>query len=628
MTREERLLICGKCLHRKLDFENGYLCNLTGKVGTFKETCKEFVRDGTVTDALKLRVKKREEKPPLIRENEQAKENKTEKPEKSIARRGLSESSRMKLRKYQSFIYALAGGIIAALAAAIGWSFAADLFSIPAIYLSLGVGILVGLAIRYFGAGMHWLFGVLGGILTLAGCLFGSYLIHEGMVDRLSEIGLKQVLSLIRPELMINTLLDSYLPLDLVFYGLSVALGYLLSLRRIRAKKRIRLDSGDYSGAPVLYRLRLPLIIIGILIPAYFGYTQLKRTDGLWQQFYDSGQKMAEGNMKLNRESGEWTYWYENGNEKCSGFYENGLRDSVWRWYDQSGRLTGVGTYRKGVEHGTWMHYDVNGTMADSGAFMDGYREGRWKYWNADGTLSREGEMDQGEKIGLWILYYSNGQIAEETVHEGKGSELVLNVWDPSGNQIVSGGNGTYQRFSMQGDIRETGEIQDGLRTGIWTNYFSNGKINEEGIYLDGRYLVRNSWGLNGSAEVVEGNGVYTSYYEGTTKKLESGEIRNGNREGLWKSYDRETGSLREEVEYVRGIQSGVKMIYNESGVLLASGHMADGLRDGEWNWYHTNGQISATVFYTDGRIQEEQALTNTPELILTRANSEQGFSL
>jgi hypothetical protein len=40
---------------------------------------------------------------------------------------------------------------------------------------------------------------------------------------------------------------------------------------------------------------------------------------------------------------------------------------------------------------------------------------------------------------------------------------------------------------------------------------------------------------------------------------------------------------------------------------------MVEGLREGEWNWYHESGQVSATVLYKDGRIQEKQSLSNSP---------------
>jgi antitoxin component YwqK of YwqJK toxin-antitoxin module len=166
----------------------------------------------------------------------------------------------------------------------------------------------------------------------------------------------------------------------------------------------------------------------------------------------------------------------------------------------------------------------------------------------------------------------------------------------------------------MQGDVRETGEIEDGMRTGTWASYFSNGRISEEGIYLDGRYLVRNSWGMDGSTEVTEGNGAYKKYYEGTTKLKETGEIRNGTREGEWKIYYRNSSNLWMEVEYVRGKQSGLKRIFSESGALEASGNMVNGLRDGVWNFYHENGQITATATYEDGRMQEKQLLANTPD--------------
>ncbi|MGW8315641.1 MAG: hypothetical protein ACWGNV_08580, partial [Bacteroidales bacterium] len=307
MTREERLMICGKCLHRTLDFENGYLCNLTGRVGEFKNECKEFVRDGTVTDSIKLKETKPRERPPLIREPVQKKAEKDEKSGKSPAKRKLSKEARKKLRRYQSFLYALTGGIIVTIAAAIGWSVAAGLTSFPVIYLSLGLGLLVGLAVRFFGAGINRMFGLLGAILTFAGCLLGSYLIQEGIPDRVAVVGFREALAFLRPELIVHSIKEPYVPQDLLFYGLAVVLAYFLSIRRIGSKKRSRLDNDDYSGAPALYRLRLPLIIAGILVPVYFGYAQMKGTNGKTVQFYDSGWKMSEGNMKPKSETGAWT---------------------------------------------------------------------------------------------------------------------------------------------------------------------------------------------------------------------------------------------------------------------------------------------------------------------------------
>jgi antitoxin component YwqK of YwqJK toxin-antitoxin module len=59
-----------------------------------------------------------------------------------------------------------------------------------------------------------------------------------------------------------------------------------------------------------------------------------------------------------------------------------------------------------------------------------------------------------------------------------------------------------------------------------------------------------------------------------------------------------------------------LKKLYSESGKLVAAGHMVEGLREGEWNLYDENGQISATATYKDGRVEGAHSLIYTPDLV------------
>jgi len=603
MTREERLLLCGKCLHRTLDFENGYLCNLTGKVGEFENECVDFTRDGTVTENLKIRVRTSEKRTPVMKEP--VKENTRDQADPP-GRGQLNREALQNLRKYQSILYAMIGGLLGTLVIAIGWSVLAGHVNFPVIYLSLVVGLLVGVTIRFFGAGTWKLFGILGGLFTLLACFLGRYLIHEDLVGKVLSDGLNQAMTGLRPEMLASAFTDSFTPLDLVFYGLAILMGYLLSIRRIGAGKRLKLNTGEDNGAPALYRLRLPLIVAGILIPAILGYTQMNRSLGWTERYNDSGQKLAEGGMKLNGKSGEWTYWFENGNVMCRGYYVEGIRDSLWQWFDKEGRPTTVGSYDLGLEQGTWMHFFDNGLCSDSGRYADGYMEGTWKYWHENGALRMEGEMNRGKKSGVWKVYFDDGLLAEIWAYRENETLHVQDAWDPGGTLMVSGGNGFYKRFSDQGDLVETGEISNGLRTGIWTRYFTNGHPCEEGIYVDDRYLVLNSWSPDGDKEVADGNGTHHSYFKGTLQVSESGTIKNGAREGTWKSYDQESGKLKTESEYVSGVQTGLMKYFFESGTLMSSGMMVDGLREGEWNWFNEDGGISTTVTFHEGEKLEE----------------------
>ena len=421
MDQRERLAICNKCINRKLDYEHGYVCQLTGRFADFEGTCKHYVLDQTVVDTIQVRTKDRPFVPLFdpVPPKEEAEAKKTS-PKKQASKVALK-----KLRRYQSFLYALIGGLLITATAAVGWAFTTAMTGYQGVYLALGVGLIVGTAVRFFGAGIKRIFGILAALLALTGSLLGYYLSQNGFLEELQLLSIMGIPDYLDQELMLNTIRDSFVPLDLAFYGLAVLLAYFIAIRRINSRKMARLEHDGYKGAPALYWLRLPLILAGILLPTYYGYT-LTNSGSVELQtiYYDSGTKMSEGDMWDGLEMGQWTSWHENGNIQSIGYYLEGRKDSLWQWYDEVGILTGSGMYDEDVEHGTWMHYYPGGVVSDSGSYLEGLKEGLWKYFHENGSLKyavhyKTGKM-HGEKILLSpsgtvvnVAYYENGLLVE-----------------------------------------------------------------------------------------------------------------------------------------------------------------------------------------------------------------------
>jgi antitoxin component YwqK of YwqJK toxin-antitoxin module len=409
MNQKERLATCSSCTRRKLDFEYGFVCQLTGSLADFKGDCKHFERDATVTDTIKVRTKERPMVPLFDPIPAPAEAEKTQKPAK---KKRPTKVVLKKLRRYQSFLYALFGGLLFTLVCSVAWTVITETTGYQGICMALGVGLLVGLAVRFFGAGIYRIFGVLAALLTLAGSLLGYYLSQTGFLETVQSAEYMKALAFLSPDLMLNTMQDAFVPLDLLFYSLAILLSYLLAIRRINARKMAKLESDGYKGAPALYWLRLPLILAGILLPAYYGYTLTTQgSSGETTLYYESGEKMSEGEMRKGRETGKWTNWHENGNIKSIGYYSIGLRDSLWQWYDESGTLTITGMYRQGVENGTWMHYNNDGVVSDSGAYHDGLKEGLWKYYHEIGALKSSILYKSGKMHGEKILLSTSGNI-------------------------------------------------------------------------------------------------------------------------------------------------------------------------------------------------------------------------
>lgn len=421
MDQRERLAICNNCINRKLDYEHGYVCQLTGRFADFEGTCKHYVLDHTVIDTIKVRTKDRPFVPLFdpVPPKEEPETKKKAAPGKASSKKQPSEVALKKLRRYQSFLYALIGGLLITATAAAGWAFITAMTGYQGVYLALGVGVLVGIAVRFFGAGIKQIFGILAALLALTGSLLGYYLSQNGFLEELQLARIMGIPDYLDQELMLNSMRDSFVPLDLVFYGLAVLLAYFIAIRRINSRKMARLEHDGYKGAPALYWLRLPLILAGILLPAYYGYTLTNNSSTELQSiYYDSGEKMSEGKMWDSMEIGEWTSWHVNGNIKSVGYYAEGRKDSLWQWYDESGILTGLGMYDEDVEHGTWMHYYPDGVVSDSGSYLEGLQEGLWKYFHENGSLKYAVHYKAGKIHGEKILLSPSGTVVNVAYFE------------------------------------------------------------------------------------------------------------------------------------------------------------------------------------------------------------------
>jgi antitoxin component YwqK of YwqJK toxin-antitoxin module len=61
--------------------------------------------------------------------------------------------------------------------------------------------------------------------------------------------------------------------------------------------------------------------------------------------WYETGQKMIEGNFKDEKEEGIFTRWYENGKKESKGMYRNGEQEGEWTYYNKEGRIKEVKDY-------------------------------------------------------------------------------------------------------------------------------------------------------------------------------------------------------------------------------------------------------------------------------------------
>ncbi len=128
---------------------------------------------------------------------------------------------------------AVAAGGVAALAGAAVWAAITVVTSFQIGWMAVGVGFLVGLAVRYFGKGMDKSFGVVGAVWALLGCGAGNLLAVCAMVAKEQSIPFWFVVSHLNLEIATEMMTAFFSPMDLLFYGIAVYEGYRFSFRQV-----------------------------------------------------------------------------------------------------------------------------------------------------------------------------------------------------------------------------------------------------------------------------------------------------------------------------------------------------------------------------------------------------------
>ena len=131
--------------------------------------------------------------------------------------------------KTHSLPMALLAGCVAAAAGAAAWAIVTMISGLKIGWVAVGIGFLVGYAVRKFGNGSEPMFQVLGAVLSLLGCLGGNLLMVCLIASRQENIPLLTVLTHLQPSVVVDLMVETFRPMDLVFYAIAVYEGYRFS---------------------------------------------------------------------------------------------------------------------------------------------------------------------------------------------------------------------------------------------------------------------------------------------------------------------------------------------------------------------------------------------------------------
>jgi hypothetical protein len=128
---------------------------------------------------------------------------------------------------------ALLAGLLAALAGGIVWAVITVQTRYQLGFMAIGLGLLVGFAVRKVGGGNTAAFAVIGAVCALLGCLLGNLLSASGFYaeaqDRSVVLVVAQLMD--EPDRAVKLMQATFNPIDLLFYAIAVFAAYKLSRR-------------------------------------------------------------------------------------------------------------------------------------------------------------------------------------------------------------------------------------------------------------------------------------------------------------------------------------------------------------------------------------------------------------
>lgn len=179
-----------------------------------------------------------------------------------------------------------------------------------------------------------------------------------------------------------------------------------------------------------------------------------------------------------------------------------------------------TGTVRNKKLHGNWQSWYQNGSLCDSGKFVKGLPDGEWKHWDPAGRLIalRTYNADKYQRIyldmsrynprrpnyPLTAMYQRNKNAAMQYLHSSYSfphkvkriDDLSLQQWvianitpgnsyHPVFDQSLH--HGLYMNYFNNGQAKDSGYYQNGLRQGIWVEKESQDSGWQLGSYNNGK---------------------------------------------------------------------------------------------------------------------------------------------
>lgn len=290
--------------------------------------------------------------------------------------------------------------------------------------------------------------------------------------------------------------------------------------------------------------------------------------------YHENGKISSEGLIRNGKPDGYWKTFWENGELKSEGNRKNYELDSLWNFYDETGKVTLQINYLKGKKEGIRRTIRENETVEEN--FSNDVKQGLTIYYYPGGEVMRTIPFENGLENGFAREFSPDGTVI--TMIEYRRGFVIdrenINRTDRNGLK-----QGKWKFFYLNGKVKIEGVYRDDKRNGYFKEYDEKGMLTEVSKYV-------NDVKQEAAPELVKLD-IRTDYYtDGKVKTRAS--YKGDTPEGVRREYS-PTGEVTAAYIYKKGI-------------IIAEGIVDDeGVRDGPWKEFYTDGQLRAEGLYRNG---------------------------
>lgn len=141
------------------------------------------------------------------------------------------ERTFQEIRDNQSLSRGIAGGVIAGLIGSILWAVISYATDYQIGWMAIGIGFLVGMAVRIMGKGIDFTFGIVGAVISFFSIVLGNLILYCVVLADFFGVSLFNTFSDLGA--VVELLVDSLEPMDYLFYGLAIFTGFKTSFTNV-----------------------------------------------------------------------------------------------------------------------------------------------------------------------------------------------------------------------------------------------------------------------------------------------------------------------------------------------------------------------------------------------------------